>query len=318
MPKFFIPQHPRMDANTSIFFSRQLEQISQENFDPKYTENMAMKIVPMDQSVDPLAERWTYRSYDSLGEAALIKDYSKAGFPRVGENGTEVSVPLRDYGDSFGYSIDELKRSQRIGQSLDTNRARIARQVVAQKLESVICTGDSAAGLSGFLNLSGINTMGAVSGWSAAGYGLTSNLIETATAAEQLAFLHALVLKAPTATRHVEKCRRIVLYPLAYQTISTTPRSSTSDTTVKQFFLANHPGIEIVEWERLADAGTGGSPMIMAYDPDPIKVRCLLPIAFEQMSPELDGMEYSTLCRARTGGVIAPFPKSITKADFGA
>ncbi len=41
-----------------------------------------------------------------------------------------------------------------------------------------------------------------------------------------------------------------------------------------------------------------------------------MPVPFEQMAPQFDGMIVKTSCHGRIGGVVCYFPKSVIYADY--
>lgn len=299
---------PHLDAAENVFFQRELEQILTEQFDIKYAGLKARQLVPVNNNIDPGTESVTYRSFESVGAAKLISDYS-ADFPSVNVKGTESTSIIKSYGASFHYSIQELRAGARNGRGLDRMRAASARKVLDLALDNVASTGDSAASLKGLLNQS--STLTFTLGTKTAG-GLTWAV---ATSDEIIADLFGIVNKIRVDTKEVENPTRILL-PTAMHTIAASkPRSSTSDVTVLNFFKMSNPGIEVMPWERLTGAGSGATNRIVAYDPQAMNVQLLMAVEYEQMVPEPRNMSYVVNCHMRTGGVIAPYPQSICYAD---
>jgi hypothetical protein len=296
-----------LDSGEQLFFSRELENISAELFEVPVQALKALQLVPAFTALDVTDELFTYRVWDYSGDASRIKDWSEDA-PPANTFGTETSQKLVSFGSSFNYSIDEIKASARYNRPLDRTRAMAARNIISQRLDKIAFQGDSTD-LKGFANLSG--TLAYTPVTKTAG-GLTWAV---ATSDELLADLNGMCKKVTVDTNEVEHVSRIVLPTSQYELIKTKPRSTTSDTTVLKFFQDTNPGVEVTSWVKLAGAAAGPLDRAIGYNPDPHKVRLLLPMAFEQLPAREKGMGWVVNCRMKTGGVIAPFPKSIVYAD---
>jgi hypothetical protein len=306
----------QLDAAENIFFGRELEAILKEQFNQEYATLMGRQMVQCAPfEVERHKKTFTYRSFKSYGKAKEISDDGD-DLPAVGLSGTETTGKIKAYGASFGYSIDELEAAAALGRPLDSSLAVAARDTLEQYLDDIIAIGDpNNAQVLGLLNQS--NTLTATPKTKAATGTTWCNPDGTlrATSDEILGDLNAAAMKAKVATKEVEMCRRIVMPTLQYVAISTNPRSSTSDTTILEFFLANHKGMEVMSWERIAAAGAAGADRLLAYDPNPRKVRCVLPVDFEMQAPQLKNYRYRINCRLKTGGVYSPYPNSIVYMD---
>ena len=92
--------------------------------------------------------------------------------------------------------------------------------------------------------------------------------------------------------------------------MSTTPRSSTSDTTILEFLKANHPEITMWDWlnELNASASFSGLDAMVAYRRDPEVLTLEIPSDFEQFAPQEEGLDFVVPCHERMGGVIVYYP----------
>lgn len=310
----FVYNYPHLDAGSNAFFQRDLELISKEMFDIKYAKLKALQLIPVDMSLPAGIQTWTYRQFDSLGEAKLITDFAK-DLPMVNVEGDEVSVKFKNYGAAFGYSIEEIEAgAMEGGPQLDRQRAEACRKTLDQKLDKAASVGDATAGLLGLLNQANTTTFtpGDKDAGGTSWLDGSGNIV--ATAEEMLKDLHGMIRKVVVDTKEVERPTRIILPTGQYMAADVTPRSDNSDVTVLKYFMSNS-GVEVVSWERCAGAGTNGADLAVAYDPKPLNVRLLLPIPYQQMMPQLDNMAYKVNARLKTGGVISPFPKSICYAS---
>jgi hypothetical protein len=99
-----------------------------------------------------------------------------------------------------------------------------------------------------------------------------------------------------------------------YRIISTTPRSSTSDTTVMEFFLRTNPMITAIEPINELEASKSGNALskdrIITYDRSPDKLQLHVPQPLEFLPPLRQSLEFSVAAHARIGGLALYYPKS--------
>lgn len=297
----------RMDANEGAFFARQLESVAAQTFDIRYPELMGIKLVPRIGGIDPGADFYTYRTYDRSGTATLIRDYS-TDLPRVDVHGTEAITAIHGYGNSYGYTVQDVRRLAMSPQaSLDAKRAFAARDIIARKVDMVLAFGDDTVGTKGFTNNPNVPVVTPTTGdWA------------TATAAEILADLYKLERSIVTATNGVESADTIALPNGLYTLIATRPSSDlTPLVTILEVFLKNSRTIKTAEaWYQLETADADGTgPRIVAYRRDPMKLGAVLPIEFEQHAPQFKNLAWLINCDARCGGTVFYYPKSAAYMD---
>jgi hypothetical protein len=99
-----------------------------------------------------------------------------------------------------------------------------------------------------------------------------------------------------------------------YRIISTTPRSTTSDTTVMEFFLRTNPMISAIEpineLEASKSGGTLSKDRVVVYDRSPDKLQLHIPQQLEFLPPVRQALEFSVAAHARIGGLALYYPKS--------
>lgn len=312
-----------LDANESVFFARELEHVKAATYDVLYPELKATQLIPVSAEAGPGAESITYQQFDMLGMAKVISNYAD-DLPRADVKGKEFTSPVRSIGDSYGYSIQEIRASAMANKNLPARKANAARRAVEQKINTIAWNARPAdnenGGLTGLLYTPNITKYevdaGAVSTtkvWTAG----------TKTADEILFDLNKVVRTIISLTKGVEVPDTILLPVDQYAVISTTARSSTSDTTILEFFLKNNPSITRVEWVNDLDSvainpRTGAAPatdLMICYKRSPDKLTLEIPQPFEQFAVQERGLEYVVPCHSRIGGVIVYYPLSIAIVD---
>lgn len=298
----------RGDANETMAFARQLEYIYAQTYDTLFPENKARVLLPVDGRIPSGAKSHTYRQMTEYGEAAFVNNFAD-DFPQVDLKGEEITGKLVSLGDSFGYSIQDLRGAAMGGIALDAEKAKTARKVMERKLDALACTGDTNTGLVGIANASGI--IDASSGFGDAGVAWAS-----ATADNIRDDVNALWKAVFETTKGIYMPDTLALDPASYATLTTKKQSAFSDDNMMQYILKTNPSIRNIEfWPRLATADGSGGPRILCYKKDPAVVSLLISQEFEMMPPQAKNMAFTTACHMRTGGVIVRYPKAIAYLD---
>jgi hypothetical protein len=300
-----------LDSAESIFFSRELEHIKSETYDVQYPELKARSVIPVSMDVDPGAEKITYEQYDHVGMAKVISAYSKK-LPRADVKGKEFSSPIRSLGDSYGYSVQEIRAAKMAGKPLQAKKADAAKRAILELDNEIAFKGDSTHGLNGFLNHPNVPEVTIP----ADGTG-SSKTWATKTADLMLRDLHLLANSVDEVSNGVEGKDLVLALPRAsYNLAKSTMLGDNKDKSVLKSFLENNDFVkEVIVLNELADAGDSGTKRMMVYTKDKKKVSLEIPQDFEQFDPQPEGLEFVVPCHSRTGGVIFYYPLSAAYAD---
>ncbi len=298
-----------LDADESVFFTRQLEHVKAKTYDVVYPELKARQLIPVSFDAGPGARTITYQQYDMVGMAKIISNYA-SDLPRVDLKGKEFTANVRSLGDSYGYSLQDVRSARMAGLPLEQRKANAAKKAVMQLEDDIAVNGDADHGLGGLLSNANVpdetiatDGTGASSAWA----DKTADLI--------LRDMNQLVAKVITVTNGAEEPNTMLMPHTQYNLISTL-RVGETGRTVKQFFLENSPYIkEILPWSKLAGAGAGATDVFLVYNRSPDKLTLEIPQDFEQLPVQEKGLEYEVPCHSRCGGVIIYYPLSLAKGD---
>lgn len=303
----------RSDANESLYFARQLESIRAKTYDVKRAKLGAVALFPVDTSTNAGAEYITYRQYDTVGIAKIIANYTD-DLPRADVVGKEFTSPIRGIGNSFGYSVQEIRAASFAGTDLSTKKQAAARRAHDETINKLAWTGDTVTGLPGFLT--NPNIPGYVI--PATGTG-SSKLWTTKTPDQIIADMNGIVNSVTVLTKGIHKANELWLPLAQYTYIGSTPRSSTTDTTILEFFRMNNPGVTVKPILEVASAANGGANVstdtMIAADNSIENYQLNLPMMFMQHPPEKRGLEFVVDCESRFGGVTIEYPLAFAKAD---
>lgn len=301
----------KLDANETAVFARQLEYIYTRTYDVVYPDHKARILIPVTNQVDDAAETYTYRQFDQLGTAKLVHNYAK-DFPNVDILGKEFTGKIKSLGDSYQYSLQDLRAAARAGLQLEARKAMSARRAIEDLIESIACTGDTNTGLTGLANapniLAVVTTTGGVTNyWAASGK----------TPAEINADVNKMMTTVFTTTKGVFTPDTLALDTASYAWIATTPYSPTYTTdSILDYLLKANPWLKTIEfWPYLNTAGSGSGVRALCYKKDPEVLELVISKEFEQLPPQAEMMAFKVPCHARCGGVKVTYPKAIAYMD---
>lgn len=302
--------HFREDANEGIIFAQELETVKARSYDVVYPELTATMVIPVDTSAGTGTETITYYQYDAVGQADIISNYS-TDLPRVDLKGDKFTADVKSLGDSYGYSVQDARAAAKAGKPLEQRKANAARRAIDQKINDLAYFGDSKHKIVGLLSHANIPTYTLPTD----GTGTTTTFA-TKTPDQIIRDLNGMVSKMLELTQNTEIPDTMLIDHVTHAYISSTPRSSTSDTTILQFFLANNPYVKNVQVvPELKGTGTGGTNVLIMYRKSPDKLTLEIPQPFEQLPVQTNGLEFVINCHARCAGVIVYYPLSLIKAE---
>jgi hypothetical protein len=299
-----------LDAGESAFFKRELEYVKARSYNTKYKELKAFRLFPVSTEVNAGATEITYRKYTNVGVAKIIADYAH-DFPRVDCFGEEVTRKIKGIGDSYGYSIKEIRSSQMTGKRLDQQRAEAARRASDETINTVAFNGHVNSNIPGFINYPGITEYTIP----ADGTG-SSKLWSTKTPDQIIRDLTGMINAVVEPTNGREAPDTLLLPIQQYLFLANTRMSGTTDKTILRYFLDNNPYIKTVDWVvELNGAGVGAADRMMVYAKDDMHLTLEIPQPYEQFDPQQKGMEFEIPCHAETAGVIVYYVASVAFGD---
>lgn len=302
-----IPQidpQARHDANETLAFARGLEYVYSQTYDVKYPELMARQILPVDYSVPNGAKQHTYRQFDMEGEAAIVDD-SANDFPNVEGSGLEFTGKVVSIGDSYRYSINDLRQAQMLGLNLDTMKAQIARKIMERKLDQLACLGDTATGLLGIARHTSIGSIGGQTGtWS------------NATAEQIQADIDNMLVKVNNDTKGAQEANTLVLPVGLYNTLRVKYFTAGGfRRSVMEEIQTRNSQLRILKWSRLETANGSNGRRVIVGQFDPETCAMIVPQEFEQLPPQPKAMSLVVSCHMRFGGVTVRYPKAFIYQD---
>ena len=287
-----------------IFLARELETILARAFEVEYADIKYSTVIPVSSEVGTGADSFTYRVFDKQGSMKVIGDKAQ-DLPRADVLRKEVTHPVRSLGASFAYTVQETRAASMVpGMNLEQRRANAVRRAYEEKVQEIAYFGDAPSGMKGFFNNNQVDKL------------VPDHWFDTAdiTTDEMLQLLNEPATRLVQNSNMKEMPNTMLVPYNAYRIISTTPRSSTSDTTVMEFFLRTNPMITAIEPINELEASKSGGALskdrIITYDRSPDKLQLHIPQPLEFLPPLRQSLEFSVAAHARIGGLALYYPKS--------
>lgn len=280
-----------MDAAQSLFLTEQLRDIETRVYDAPIAPFKYQVLVPP-QKIAAGAREWGYDRITAYGVAQFLSA-NGTDYPLVNANKVRVTYPVKEIALGYEYQQSEILAAQMANVPLDSTMGEACRRGIESKVNETFLGGDSVAGYTGLFNDANVpRANAAVGSWGGA------------TADQILSDLNEIARAVFVTTREQATADTLALSPERLALIASTPRASTSDTTILKFFLANQEYIKTVESaSHLSTAGSGGTQRMVAYRRNMDTVAGPIAIPFEQLQPQLRGFSIHVPCWGRIGGV---------------
>ena len=296
----------RMDADETNMLAQELEAHRARVYETKYPNLKARLFLPTNREDDTGAETVTYEETDEVGEAKIIHNMAD-DFPTVETSGVKISFSVVSIGDSYIWSIQDVRRSVFSGKPLSSKKAIAARRAFERKLDSVAFSGSPVDGIaSGFSNNAsvGIEALAAAGTWA------------TKTAQQMLDDLNKLASGLFTTGAELWDADTLLLPSAQFKLIEQTQMSTDSGESVLAAFLRANSGIQrVASWNLLSGAGAGGLDRAVLYMADPEVLELVIPQEFEVFPPQPQNLAWKVLCHGRTAGCHVYQPLGLRYMD---
>lgn len=297
--------------DASVFFARELDYIKSKSYDKVYPEFTALNHFPITHEVPEGAETVTYYSYEKTGMAAIIDNYA-TDLPRADVKGEPTTAFVKSVGNSYGYSIQEMRASRMAGKSLDTRKAESARYAIDRTTNTIAFAGDKKNNLMGMLSPGNNIPLFTLSQVQVGSQQKTE--FEHKSADQILKDINAMFAYQAKITKNVERADTLALPASVYIDISTRQIPNTGY-TVKKFLLENAPYLkDIIPAPELEGDSTETNPLgknaALLFTNSAEKFSLEIPMAFYQYPLQNRNLEVIVPCEERVAGIIMYYPLS--------
>jgi hypothetical protein len=293
---------PTVDDGIAFYIS-QLTNLESRIYQAKYTSINFQELIPINTNVPEWVDSWDYISYDAVTVGKFIGS-SADDLPNVAIAANKTSVPIGYAGNSYDYSLDELRKSQQMRIPLDTTKAQAAFRGSQEHTQRVAYFGDAARNMTGLFNNANVQTDSSTINWA------------TDTGANIVQDMNSLLVKVWVNSANVHVPNVLVLDSVRYAQISSKRMDTGTDTTVLEFFLRNNlytqltgqplrvvPRLQLTA-ANLAAGGVsnGGKDRMMAYELNDENLGMVNPIPWRPLAPQMKGLNVFIPAEYKTSG----------------
>jgi hypothetical protein len=318
----------RHDAGETLFVERALLWVETETYNTLFPPLEGLKYVPLDTSANEGAKGTAYKQYTRTGIAKLVTERG-GDLPTSKLFVREFQHQFYRLGMSYEYTLDDLLGAQFSAQNggpalnIDMEQAIGAREAINKGLDAVSGLGSAtsatipglAIGIGPDVGLLGLLNQPNASTYTPAAGGAGSVLWLNKTPDEKIADLTGQYAAMESGTYKVFKPDSFLIPITQYRGAAGARMGDGSDESVISLFQKLYPGVSIDSWQYCQGAGVGGTDRCVAYINNKRYVKHMISQMFRQMPPQYENMEYSVDCVAKTAGVFAPYPLSISYMD---
>lgn len=260
--------HMINDAEALNFLRQQTRVQSNRAFNVEYDITDYASLVPVNTDYPEWASGVDFQIGDMAGAAKWQSGWAE-DVPKADVSLLSVGVDFAMYAVGYGYNVEEIGKAMHAGFPLTARKAVAARQAADIFCAETALYGGGHPGWSGLINLASVTPVQSP----ATGTGGTANWVDAdgvgqKTPEQIVGELNQLLMGPPSSTGVLSSLigDTVLLPPLAYQYIATTPYGVTSpNMTILQWFMANNiytirtgRAVTIRELPALATAGTAG------------------------------------------------------------
>lgn len=304
-----IQDEDRMDADETNMLALQLEQMRSRVYEAQYPEIKARRFLPVSNEIDPGAETFSYEETDYVGKAKVIRNPADDP-PSVETSATKVTHSILSLGDSYTYSLQDMRRAAFSGKPLSARKALAARRVFERGIDDIAAFGAPDDGIAtGLLN----KTVGTSAG-QIRGTAMTTAawLDASAVPATMVADLNRAVQEMIEDSKELYTPNVLGLSTAIHLRALHTRMSADNPETVLEAFLKGNPWIEeVIPWNLLYQVdGTSGNNdtrgILLRRDPDVVEL--VIPQEFEVLPPQPRNYAWRVLAHGRTAGTCVYRP----------
>lgn len=304
-----------IDADTGIFFARQLEHRLAEVFEIKYPEYQARGIFPVSNEGGAWTDTIIGEYYDQVGDAVMGTG-EETEFPRADIKGGEFRSPVRVIVTGFGWSWLEIQRAMHANKDINGMRSMAAKRSYEKKFDSIAWKGDAKTGLSGFLTNTDVPRATALATGTSNGTTFASKKTDPDLIVDDL---NILCRKVWVDSNMIHSPNTILMPPDQYALISETKRNDYTDKTILQAFLESNMfmknGGQIKPVAAMKGAGTNGVDIMVAFENKKENLCMFEPYPLNFLAVQQKGLQFMVPAIGLVGGLEWYYPKSANIAE---
>lgn len=292
------------------FYISQLTNLEAKIYETLYRNIIYPELIPINTSDPEYITTVDYISYDAVTMGKFIAANGR-DLPEADIKANKSTIQVGYAGNSYSFSLEELRQSQAMRIPLDATKARMAYRGAQEHMQKVAWFGDATQGMYGLFNNPNVS--------------LDNSLIDWATADGQeiIDDMNGLLIKVWTNSANVHIPNVLVLPSDKFAVISSRRMAVGTDTTILNFFKENNlyttqtgQPITVKPILELQTAGTSSVHRMMAYELNDDNLTMRMPIPWRSLAPQPDGLRIKVPAEYKFSGVEFRYPGSAGYRDF--
>lgn len=299
------------DAQEAMaFLVSQLAFTENKVFERQYQPMQYEQFLPLDFSAGEWADTIRYEIYDFVGQGKRTSGKGR-DINKVDVGFADKSFPVLYGNIGYDYTQEELRRTAYLRRALPERKLAGAVEGYKRHMNNVGLYGETSSGITGLFNNSLVPQGSAPTGnWN------------SASADNILADINKLIDNIWTNTGYNDMPDTIVMAPAALSKIASTPRATTTDTTILAWIKANNiakqqRGIDInfQPGFGLNTGGVGSTRRMVGYVKSPDRLVMHIPLPLRFLAPQMQGLAIDVPGEYKYSGVEIRYPKSAYYMD---
>lgn len=295
------------------FYISQLAALEPRLYEAKYLNINYAELIPIDTSIPEWADSVDYISIDAFTMGKFI-GASADDLPNVSASANKTSVPIGYAGNSFEYSLDELRKSINLRMPLDVTMARAARRGSEEHMQRVAYFGDEDRGMTGLFNNPNLPLDNSTLDWNA---GATTSL-------EIIQDINDFLSSVWINSSNIHVANTLVLPAERWSKLATQIASDLNpDRTILSILRERNvytemtgqplrimPRLQLSQAELVKYDPTATSDMMMAFEYNPENLSMYIPMFWRPVAPQPRNLKIKVPAEYKVSGVEFRYPLS--------
>ncbi|KAB1444200.1 DUF2184 domain-containing protein [Bordetella bronchiseptica] len=298
------------------FYISQLAQVEPRIYETKYPNINFQELIPVNSSIPEWVDNVDYISYDAVTLGKFI-GANADDLPNVAMKAKKDNVPVGYAGNSFEYSLDELRKSQQLRMPIDITLATAARRGAEEHMQRVAYFGDAERNMYGLFNHPNV-TMDATSTLDWKGAGVTGKNI--------LDEINGWIGDVWNQSKGVHVPNVMVLPANRWTFLATTMATEYApDKTLLEILQAQNlytrmtgQPMTIVPRFQLDGAGTSGKDRVLIYEKNADNLVMYIPMFWRPTAPQPRNLKIKVPAEYKVSGTEFRYPMSAEYFDLAA
>lgn len=298
------------------FYISQLAAIEPRIYETKYPNINFQELIPVNSSIPEWADSVPYISYDAVTLGKFI-GANADDLPNVAMKAKKDNVPVGYAGNSFEYSLDELRKSQQLRMPIDITLATAARRGAEEHMQRVAYFGDADRNMYGLFNHPNV-TSDATSTLDWKGGSTTGKMI--------LDEINGMIGDVWNQSKGVHVPNTMVLAAKRWTFLATTmateyaPNQTLLDILQKQNLYTKMTGqpMDIKPRFQLDGAGTSGKDRVLIYEKNADNLVMYIPMFWRPTAPQPRNLKIKVPAEYKVSGTEFRYPMCAEYFDLAA